>query len=69
MKIGEIDTDFNISEVYFTITEERARTISFSNPLYKIGTSLVIKRRIIIDNMKFSLLSFYTFLNYAKAIN
>jgi len=44
MKIGEGGSDLNITGGDFTITEERAKTISFSNPAYKIGTSLIVRR-------------------------
>ena len=55
MKIGEKDTDFNIIGGHFTITEERAKTITFSNPIYKEGTSLIIRRDIKKDTMKLAL--------------
>ena len=41
LKIGEKDTDFNITGGDFTMTEERVKIISFSNPMYKTGNSLV----------------------------
>ena len=56
MKIGEEDTDFDITGGEFTITEERAKTISFSNPIYKIGTSLVVRKDIVKDTMKLTIL-------------
>ena len=40
MKIGEKDTDFNIIGGHFTITEERAKTITFSNPIYTMKLDL-----------------------------
>ena len=55
MKIGEKDTDLNITGGDFTITEERAKTISFSNTIYKIGTSLIVRRDIKKDTMKLDL--------------
>ena len=55
MKIGEKDSDFNITGGDFTITEERAKTISFSNPAYKIGTSLIVRRNLRKDTMVLSL--------------
>ena len=54
MKIGEDDSDLNLTGGDFTITEERAKTISFCNPTYKIGTSLIIRRDIKKDTMKLS---------------
>ena len=55
MKIGEENTDFNITGGDFTITEERSKNISFSNPIYKMGTSLVVRRDIKKDTMKLAL--------------
>jgi len=37
MKIGEKDSDLDIVGGDFTITEERAKTVTFSNPTYKVG--------------------------------
>ena len=55
MKIGENNTDFDITGGEFTITEERSKTISFSNPIYKIGTSLVVRKDSKIDTMELSI--------------
>ena len=55
MKIGENNTDFDITGGEFTITEERIKTISFSNPIYKIGTSLIVRKDSKIDTMKLSI--------------
>ena len=55
MKIGEKNTDFDITGGQFTITEERSKTISFSNPIYKVGTSLVVRTDSKIDTMKLSI--------------
>ena len=55
MKIGENNTDFDITGGDFTITEERSKTISFSNPIYKIGTSLVVRKDSKIDTMELSI--------------
>ena len=52
MKIGEIDIDFNITEGAFTITEERAKHMSFSNHIHSIGTSLVIRSSIKLNDVK-----------------
>ena len=56
MKIGEADSDLDITGGEFTITEERAKTVSFSNPIYKIGTALVVRKDIVKDKMKLSIL-------------
>jgi len=56
MKIREKDSDLDIVGGDFTITEERAKTISFSNPTYKVGTSLIVRRDIRKDTVKLSLL-------------
>ena len=55
MKIGEKDSDLDIVGGDFTITEERAKTVTFSNPTYKVGTSLVVRRDMRKDTMKLSL--------------
>ncbi len=44
MKIGEEDTDFDMTRSQLTITEERSQIVSFSNHIYKIGTSLVVRK-------------------------
>jgi len=55
MKIGEENADFDITGGHFTITEERAKTISFFNPVYKIGTSLIMRTDSKKDTMKLAL--------------
>lgn len=56
MKIGEKDSDLDITGGQFTITEERSQTISFSNPIYKVGTSLVVRTDVKKDTMKLTIL-------------
>ena len=55
-KIVEKDSDFNITGGQFTITEERSQIVSFSNPIYKIGTSLVVRTDSKIDAIKLTIL-------------
>lgn len=55
-KIVEKDSDFNITGGHFTITEERSQIVSFSNPIYKIGTSLVVRTDSKIDAIKLTIL-------------
>ena len=40
----------------FTITGERNKIISFSNPIYKVGTLLVIRKDSKKDNLKLTIL-------------
>ena len=56
MKIGEKDSDFDITGGQFTITEERSQTVSFSNPIYKVGTSLVVRTDSKKDTIKLTIL-------------
>ena len=56
MKIGEKGTDLDITGGQFTITEERSQTVSFSNPIYKVGTSLVVRRDIKKDTVNLAIL-------------
>ena len=35
--------DFNIIGKAFTITEERAKTIQFSDPIFKVGTVFAVR--------------------------
>lgn len=55
MKIGESDSDFDITGGEFTITEERAKTVSFSNPIYRMFTSLVVRKDMKKDQIKLSI--------------
>ena len=55
-KIVEKDSDFNITGGQFTITEERSQIVSFSNPIYKVGTSLVVRTDSKIDTIKLTIL-------------
>ena len=55
-KIVEKDSDFNITGGQFTITEERSQIVSFSNPIYKIGTSLVVRTDSKLDTIKLTIL-------------
>ena len=55
-KIVEKDSDFNITGGQFTITEERSQIVSFSNPIYKVGTSLVVRTDSKIDAIKLTIL-------------
>ena len=55
MKVGEKDTDFDITGGQFTITEERAKNISFSDPIYNLGTALVVRKDIKKDTVKLTL--------------
>ena len=56
MKIGESNTDLDMTGGQFTITEERSRTVAFSNPIYKVKTSLVVRRDSKKDNIKLTIL-------------
>ena len=55
MKVGETDTDFDITGGQFTITEERSKIISFSDPIYNLGTALVVRKDIKKDTVKLTL--------------
>lgn len=47
--------DYDITGGAFTITEERAKNISFSDPIYKIGTALIVRTDSKKDKMKLTI--------------
>jgi ABC-type amino acid transport substrate-binding protein len=47
--------DYDITGGSFTITEERAKSISFSDPIFKIGTALVVRTDSKKDKMKLTI--------------
>ena len=55
MKIGEKDTDFDITGGEFSITEKRAETVSFSDPYFKLGIALVVRTGSKKDTMKLTI--------------
>lgn len=47
--------DYDITGGSFTITEERAKSISFSDPIFKLGTALVVRTDSKKDTMKLTI--------------
>ena len=48
--------EYDITGGSFTITEERAKTISFSEPIFKVGTALIVRKGCKKDKIKLSLI-------------
>ncbi len=48
--------EYDITGGCFTITEERAKTISFSEPIFKVGTALIVRKGSKKDKIKLSLI-------------
>ena len=48
--------EYDITGGCFTITEERAKTISFSEPIFKVGTALIVRKGCKKDKIKLSLI-------------
>ncbi len=48
--------EYDITGGCFTITEEREKTISFSEPIFKVGTALIVRKGSKKDKIKLSLI-------------